>query len=167
MTTQSAEADTQFSYEIGYIADSSLSPEGAEKAATTIKSLIEKAGGTVVLEGQPALRQLAYEIVKGSTGKKSKHKAGYFGWVIFKSAAAEIPGLKTKLDGQEEIIRSLLIRKDRETSVMTPQELKDEQLDGGEGAVDAPKGDAPAEAPAEKPASKEDIDQKIDNLVIA
>lgn len=169
MTTQPAEADRQFSYEIGYLVDSTLSPESAEKAAATIKSLIEKAGGTVTQEGQPVLRQLAYEIVKGTVGKKHKHKAGYFGWVQFTTESSEIPGLKTKLDGQDEIIRFLLIKKDRETVLMTPQELKEEQPEG-ERAPDAEGTESPAaegEEKAEKPISKEDIDQKIDNLVIA
>lgn len=170
MTTQPAEADRQFSYEIGYLVDSTLSPESAEKVAVTLKSLIEKAGGSITQEGQPVLRQLAYEIVKGTVGKKHKHKAGYFGWVQFKADASEIPGLTAKLNGQEEIIRFLLIKKDRETVLMTPQELKEEQAEGeraADGTEPAEGANAEGEEKSDKPISKEDIDQKIDNLVIA
>ena len=165
MTKQSAEADKQFSYEIGYLVDSTLSPESAEKAAATITSLVEKAGGTVKEEGKPVLRQLAYEIVKGTTGKRHKHKAGYFGWMIFTLESSEVPGLKTKLDGHDEIIRFLLIKKDRETVIMTPQELKEETPEGEEVKTDEKTEDS-ADA-AEKPSSKEEIDQKIDSLVIS
>jgi len=77
---------------------------------TSLKSVIEKAGGTVTTEEEPKRFDLAYEIVKYLEGRNRKFTSAYFGWVRFTLEPAKIEEVTEAVEGTNQLLRHLLIR---------------------------------------------------------
>jgi ribosomal protein S6 len=76
----------------------------------SLKSVIEKAGGTVTAQEEPKRFDLAYEIVKYLEGRNRKFTSAYFGWIRFTLVPAQLVEVTETLEGENRILRHLLIR---------------------------------------------------------
>jgi len=77
---------------------------------STIKQLIEQAGGSVTSEEEPARFELAYEIIKHLEGRNRKFTSAYFGWVRFTIEPAKLAEVTEAVEGINQLLRHLLIR---------------------------------------------------------
>lgn len=109
--------DAPVVYELGYHLLPSIAEDKLSDEIVVIKTLIEKNGGVFLTEKFPKLMQLAYVIFRTEEGKKQKFKNAYFGWIKFEISAENIATIKEALDDNENMLRFLLIKTVRESTV--------------------------------------------------
>jgi len=63
------------------------------------------------------MTELAYEMSRSIHNKKQKFSYGYFGWVKFECTTSQAEVIKDMLDKNEKIIRYLLIKTIRESTL--------------------------------------------------
>ncbi len=101
-------------YEAGYQISPTVKEEDLEKVVADIRAAVEKAGGSFIAEGAPALNRLAYLIETKEAGKRVNHDRAYFGWLKFEAAASTVEALNETLNVHPLIIRSLVFKTVRE-----------------------------------------------------
>ncbi|MEK7115718.1 MAG: 30S ribosomal protein S6 [Patescibacteria group bacterium] len=104
-------------YEIGYLATPSIVQDKIHEVSEKINDLIKKAGGTVITDEAPKLRELAYPMEKIVAHKKEIFSSAYFGWVKFEIDREKINSLAKEVEREENIIRYLLISTVRENTI--------------------------------------------------
>jgi ribosomal protein S6 len=77
---------------------------------TSLKTAIERAGGTITLEEAPARFELAYEIIKLLEGRNRKFTSAYFGWIRFTLEPVKLEEVTEVVEGTNQLLRHLLIR---------------------------------------------------------
>lgn len=80
---------------------------------TSLKSVIEKAGGTITVEEAPARFELAYEIIKHLEGRNRKFTSAYFGWVRFTLVPEKLAHVTEEVEGTSQLLRHLLVKLDK------------------------------------------------------
>lgn len=115
-------ADEPTVYELGYHLLPTIAEENLQSEVAVIKSIIEKNNGTLITEEAPKPMQLAYTIFRGEGGKNKKFDNTYFGWMKFEMEAGNIQAAKEALDEHEQLLRYLLIKTVRE-STLAPKKL--------------------------------------------
>lgn len=101
-------------YEAGYQISPSVKEEDLEKVVADIRAAVEKAGGSFIAEGAPAMNRLAYAIETKEGGKRMNHDRAYFGWLKFEAATSTVEALNEALNVHPLIIRSLVFKTVRE-----------------------------------------------------
>lgn len=101
-------------YEVGYHVIPTVAEEDLEKVVGTIRSTIEKAGGTFIAEGAPALMKLSYEMTARVGDKKVSHDKAYFGWIKFEAASTSAAAVEESLRLDPQILRHIVFRTVRE-----------------------------------------------------
>jgi ribosomal protein S6 len=139
-------------YEVGYHIVPAVSPEKLPAEVDAIKAVLGKNGATVISEEFPKLRNLAYQMVKAIGPARHRYDSAYFGWIKFEAQPESALEIKKALDGNEKILRYLLIKTVRENTLYGPKIL-------GEEKKDAVKDET-------KEAAPEDLDKSIDKLVV-
>ncbi len=76
----------------------------------SLKSVIEKAGGTFTTEEAPKRFDLAYEVIKYLEGRNRKFTSAYFGWVRFTLEPGQLEEIMEVVEGENRLLRHLLIR---------------------------------------------------------
>lgn len=76
----------------------------------SLKSVIEKAGGTITTEEAPKRFDLAYEVIKYLEGRNRKFTSAYFGWVRFTLEPGQLEEITEVVEGENRLLRHLLIR---------------------------------------------------------
>jgi len=142
-------------YEIGFLLVPTIAEETVPAEFQDIKSMLERHGSAFISEDFPKIRQLAYQMTTSTESKKTKFDQGYFGWVKFEAPSENILKIKTELDHNPHVIRSLLISTVRENT-MAPQKM----------AFHLNPEEAKKKAPSAKPISQEELDKTIENLVV-
>lgn len=150
-------------YEIGYVLVSSIPEEKVLGSVTNIKDLLDKKKAEIIGEETPTLINLAYSMTKKIGAINHKYNQGYFGWIKFAVSSDDIGDIKVSLDGNNDILRYLLINTVRENTYMGKRatsfvkEERDETVAPQEGkevvATPAPQ------------ASVEEMDKTIDEIV--
>lgn len=151
-------------YEVGYHIVPTVREEDVETVVAGIRSVIEKAGGTFVSEGAPALTKLAYPMqsLQEGKGKHTEHDRAYFGWIKFESTAQAAQELDEILHHNKEILRSIIFQTIREETrarfkAPTLREVK-------RGDVIKPTTRRPEASASSAPVSEAEIDKAIDDL---
>ena len=111
---ETAEAAVSRVYEIGYLVSPAVAEENIEKVVSSIRSLIEKAGGSFIAEGAPTLLKLAYDMSAIEGGKRVDYDRGYFGWLKFEVAVSGIDNLDAALKLNTQLLRHILFQTVRE-----------------------------------------------------
>lgn len=137
-------------YEIGFHLAPTIAEENVSSEVTKIRASIESLGGIFISEEFPKMRPLAYTLSKKIGATKHNFDRAYFGWIKFELTPEKINEFKAAADGNDHIIRSLIITTTRETPVAYSK------LAGVK---------APAKEGEDKPVSPEDLDKSIDKLV--
>ena len=105
-------------YEIGFLLVPTIAEGSLASEFGVLKSKIEAIGGVAIAEEFPQLIDLAYEMAKTISNKKTKFNQGYFGWIKFELEPSKINEVKVYADGNEKIIRSLIISTVRENTII-------------------------------------------------
>lgn len=111
-------------YEAGYIVVPTVKEEDVEKAVSTIRSEIEKLGGSFIAEGAPALMKLAFDMDKREGEKHVAYDRGYFGWIKFEAGTHAAKALTDALQANKQILRSMVfktLREDTRAKFKAPQ----------------------------------------------
>jgi ribosomal protein S6 len=101
-------------YEVGYTVVPSVKEEQLEKVVGSIRSGIEKAGGSFIAEGAPSLTRLSYEMSAHEGEKRMQYDRGYFGWIKFEATVDTVRLLDGVLKGDANIMRFIIFRTVRE-----------------------------------------------------
>jgi ribosomal protein S6 len=101
-------------YEVGYHIAPTAKEEDIEKIVATVRSLIEKAGGSFIAEGAPSLMKLAYPMGAREGGKNVEYDRGYFGWIKFEAVIAAAQALESSLKQSPDFFRFIVFRTVRE-----------------------------------------------------
>lgn len=152
-------------YELGYHLVPGTDDENISSEVSIIKSAIEKNGGNFIDEGLPKKIKLAYDIVLSESGKRQKFSSAYFGWVKFDMELSKIGNLKNILEENKNIIRLLIIKTVKE-STLAPKKILLERI-----VVDTPTVPKKLVKPTEEeknkgPISEKELDRTIEELVI-
>lgn len=164
---QVEESDSQSEgkvYELGYHLSPDIKENDIESEVATIKSIIEKNGGSFIDEEMPKKIALIYTIVQSESNKKQKFNNAYFGWVKFETIAIAVLEIKKALDKNKSIIRFLIINTVRESTIAPKRVLLERVV-----VVETPKKiSKPIEKKEEKktPISDEELDRTIEELVV-
>ena len=111
-------------YEAGYQISPAVKEEDIEKAVAGIRAVVEKAGGTFIAEGAPALMKLSYPMNAMEAGKRVEYDRAYFGWLKFESALEGADSVRDSLKIDPMILRSLVfstIREETRARLKAPQ----------------------------------------------
>ena len=146
-------------YEVGYLFVPSIAEENLGGAVTKLKDMLSTNGAQFISDEYPKMIELAYEMSKTVANKKQKFTTGYFGWVKFEIPTESIGAVKDSLDKNDEIIRFLLIKTVRE-STLSPKRMYTKE-GSARRKTPSSKSDEPA-----LPVNEETIDKEIDALVV-
>ena len=149
-------------YELGYLLVPTLPEEKLAEEVSKIKSEIESKGGIFISEEFPSLKTLTYKMSKVIETRKQKFEQAYFGWVKCEIDAEAIPELKSIFNLNANILRFILIKTVRESTLSFPKissMKKPDQKAPDEGKV--------SEVVAKGPVNEEEIDKSIEELVIS
>ena len=106
-------------YEISYILDNRLEESKAAEKAEAFKKNIASLEGSFISEEAPYMRELSYEMIRVVNNVNIRFKEGYFGWVKFELTPAKIIEINKKLKLDEEVVRFLIIKTEKENDVFT------------------------------------------------
>lgn len=148
-------------YEIGYHLIPTIAEEKVGGEVETIKSLISKSKGEFISDEFPKLRPLAYMMPTQVSGVRHKFTEAYFGWIKFQIESDKLADIKKALDGNEKILRYLLITTIRENTYLGQKAIPQVKEETSEEVTKAPETVVEGEAPV----SVEEIDKSIDDLV--
>jgi ribosomal protein S6 len=101
-------------YEVGYHISPSTKEEDLEKVVSGVRSEIEKAGGSFIAEGAPALTKLSYAIEAQEGGKRMSFDRAYFGWIKFEAPVEATKMLDNALKINPSVLRFLTFKTLRE-----------------------------------------------------
>ncbi len=147
-------------YEVSYLLLPSLAQEQVPAKVASIHDAVEKAGGQVISGENGTLIDLAYPMTKVVQTLRHKCLQGYFGWLKFELTADGIVKVKKSLDGNDDVLRYLIIKTVRENTLVSGKMmLKKEEIMKKEVPVSE-------NLNPEEMATSEEIDRSIDNLVI-
>lgn len=154
-------------YELGYHVVPTVAADDLASHVTTLKTLIEKVGGSVISEEAPAQISLAYTMEKGRSGTRDKYDKAYFGWIKFEGDIEKLATLKEALDQKEEVLRYLLIKTVREDTRAAKKILAAKPESPQPRPADVP--ETPVvrkEEKPSKPVSQGELDKAIEELVV-
>lgn len=109
-------------YEVGYLIVSSIPEEKVGVEVEAIEAIVAKEKGEIISGEKPALKELAYTMIKEATGRHHRFTEGYFGWIKFEIATDSIEAVKKAIDARENILRYILMITVRE-STLAPQKV--------------------------------------------
>ena len=101
-------------YEVGYHVIPTVKEEDIESVVASIRTVIEKAGGSFIAEGAPALMKLSYAMTAREGDKNVDYDRGYFGWIKFESSVGASETLNETLKADRNILRHIIFRTVRE-----------------------------------------------------
>ncbi len=104
-------------YEVGYIMVPTIAEEDLGAEVTSFKDSFLSAGAVFISDEYPKMLELSYEMSRSINNKKQKFSYGYFGWVKFDCTTLQAKVIKDALDKNEKIIRYLLIKTIRESTL--------------------------------------------------
>lgn len=147
-------------YEAGYQITPSVKEEELESVVGVIRAIVEKAGGSFIAEGAPALMKLSYIVPVKEGGKRADHDRAYFGWLKFETSVDAAHELAESLKTNPLIIRSVVFRTVREDTrakfkAPTLREVK---------RTDTIKTTPRKAEEAAAPVSEEDLDKALESL---
>jgi ribosomal protein S6 len=145
-------------YEVGYLLVPTIAEENVGGEVTNLKDMLASNGAQFISDEFPKMMELAYQMARDIANKKNKFTTGYFGWVKFELPTENALTVKGNLDRNESIIRYLMIKTVRESTMSTKRTYTKDATK----RRTTPSADA---APVE-PMNEEVIDKEIDALVL-
>ncbi|MBU0723039.1 30S ribosomal protein S6 [Patescibacteria group bacterium] len=164
-------------YEVGYLFAPTLTQEEISKKKELLHKMIESTEGKILMEGEPVLRDLAYDMTVTIANKKEIYGNGYFGWIKFEGNSSAIKIIQNNLKENIEIIRFLVTKTIADNTLLKIEKLlsleKEEvvklAIQEKEKVIELKKNSKSNQTPTPvqtTPISKEEIDKKIDQLIV-
>lgn len=147
-------------YEVGYHIVPNIPEDGLEPVVGSIRSAIEKAGGSFIAEGAPTLMKLSYAMTHREGDKNVEYDRGFFGWIKFEAPATAAAILDEALKTDKNILRFIVFRTVREE---TRARLKIPALREVR-RTDTIKAPARRVEEVSAPVSEEDLDKALETL---
>ena len=156
-------SDMSTVYEVSYLLLPSLAIEQVPGKASSLKEMLTGLGGTVISDETPVSLDLAYPMVKVVGTERHKANSGYFGWIKFEMATADVEKVKKALDADVDTVRYLIIKTVRENTLLNGKMKlqKEEKIMREDDNLE----DVPVEVLKET--APEEVDKSIDELVVA
>ncbi len=101
-------------YEVGYHIVPTTKEEDLDKIVGSVRSIIEKSGGSFIAEGAPALTRLSYPMSIREGEKHLEYDRGYFGWIKFGADVGVAHALNESLKKNPDLLRHIIFRTVRE-----------------------------------------------------
>ena len=114
MGTDAQDAGVLRIYEVGYHIVPTMKEEDLDKVVGSIRSVVEKAGGSFIAEGAPALTRLAYPMTVKEGERRMEYDRGYFGWIKFEADVSIAATLNESLKQNSNLLRYIVFRTVRE-----------------------------------------------------
>lgn len=147
-------------YEIGYHVVPTVLEEDVPTEINAIRDLVEDIGGMIVMDENPKLIRLAYPMTRAVGHKKNIFDSAYFGWIKFQADPEKISELKSGLENNEKILRFIIIKTVRESTLARKFPVKIKRRSDSDHKLGMkPKGDADT-------LSEKELDKTIEELVI-
>lgn len=140
-------------YEAGFLLMSTLTNEKLLQTFAAVKEVLTNNGATIISEGFPKTRPLAYPI--------KKLESAFFGWLKFESGTAALTTLREFLKNHSEVIRFLIVKTVKENAVITPTPVF-----FGKIREKREKREKTNEEPATPKMTTEELDKTIEELVV-
>ena len=112
--TEAEESGELVRYELGYHLVPFITEEALPTEVGHIREIIERSGGISTADQFPTARPLAYEIARMTAGKRQTYTQSYFGWIQFELVPSALAEVKLALDGNDRILRLIIVRAKRE-----------------------------------------------------
>jgi ribosomal protein S6 len=144
-------------YEVGYLMVPTIAEENVGGEVTSFKDHLLDLGAVFISDEYPKMMELAYEMSRSINNKKQKFSYGYFGWVKFECTTDQARVIKEGLDKNEKLIRYLMIKTVRESTMSTKRAY---------GKQDGSKRRFTPKTQEQAPINEEVIDKEIDALVV-
>ncbi len=144
-------------YEVGYLMIPGIAEENLGGEVTEFKDSLREQGVTFISDEYPKMMELAYEMSRSIANKKQKFSYGYFGWVKFECTPAQARVIKNALDKNEKLIRYLLLKTVRESTMSSKRPY---------GKPEGAKRRTTTRTEKTGPINEEVIDKEIDALVV-
>lgn len=116
-------------YEISYVIVPTLSEDAALEKVNALKESIATLDGSFISEETPYERELAYEMIRVIKNTNTRFNEGYFGWVKFELAPSNISKIEEALKLDEDFIRFLIVKADRDVNIFTKRAPKLEKIE--------------------------------------
>ncbi len=155
-------------YEIGYHIVPTVSEDNLPYVVDTIKESIELLRGLVVSGDSPKSVDLAYSMDHIVANKKTIFDIAYFGWIKFEVNPENILKIKDFLEKNENILRFLIIKTVKESTLSKKPGIKSKQTAGiYNRKKDIKSMESDDSAPKKKDViSEEEVDKAIEELVV-
>jgi len=155
---EKSEGRTQI-YELGYHIVPTVPENDLPSEVSALTGVILEKGGIMISDERPMLRPLAYTLYGNGPSGKAGFNNAYFGWVKFEAPIGEIKAIEAEVAKNQKILRFLLVKTVRESTLYGARIAQNAKMQGGERKPEAP-------AAAAKPKMTEaEMDKTIDELV--
>ena len=111
-------------YEVAFWLVPTISESDLSSHHARLQKRITDAGGTIISEEAPYLREAAYELVKVIDNVNKRFNDGYFGWMKFEMQPEAVTLVQDAFEADAQIIRSLVIKTARENTTYTKRPEK-------------------------------------------
>ena len=146
-------------YEVGYHLVPTIKEEDLDKVVGGVRSIIEKAGGSFIAEGAPALTRLAYPLHVMEKGKRVEYDRGFFGWLKFESTTDTVDALNEALKRSADVMRSMVfetVRDDTRAKIKAPRLAEVKRTESIK--------TTPRHEESSAPVSEEQLDKALEDL---
>ena len=140
-----------------------FAPGNESMTNPSVLSLVEKHGGVILAEAFPKSVPLSYPISKSEGVKNQTYESAYFGWIKFETQRESADNLKKVLQEHEQLLRSLLVKTVRE-STLAPKRIPLREVERA-AARSAPIIKKPIKKLKKPIISDEELDKTIEKLV--
>ena len=97
-------------YEIDYHIAPTISEENLQAELAKIHEVLSNSEVSIIGEGNPQMRQLAYEMTKKVDTKNFKFNKAFFGWIKFETEKSKIAEIKNGINSISSIIRFIILK---------------------------------------------------------
>lgn len=147
-------------YEIGYHISPAVKEEDLEKVVTSIRSVVEKQGGTFIAEGAPSLTKLSYEMAGQEGGKRVDYDRAHFGWLKFEAPSTVAAALEGALKADKSVLRHIVFQTVREETRARLKAPTLREVRRTDTLKSAPRREEAAAAPV----SEEQLEKALENI---
>ena len=146
-------------YEVGFHLVPGLDEEGVAKEIAALKDVLQKSGATVLREGTPEMRSLAYTMEKMIDNAYQRFDSAYFDWIVFETEPANVLDVKQWLDENISVLRFIIVKTTREEPVKERPVLREKKVTTPE-TIATPRVEEKSEE-----VSEEELEKSIEKIV--
>lgn len=153
-------------YEIAFHVLPSLEETEVSDIVASVRSEIEKKGGSVIAEEPSKKILLAYPVEKRYQGGIDRFIQAHFCWLKAELSPTDAPEIQEMLRTHKSVLRTLVARTTKEDTLLAGRQFIQSEMKDKEKEKKVQTGTTP-EAEAEKgPVSEEELDRSLEKLIV-